>query len=222
VTSRAGRSADASPGADLGAAAAPGAAKPGSAGRAAREPGGRRGAQAPGGRRAGRQAAPAHRSADRALTALYGEHYAALVRPAAFLVQDMATAEKVVQDSFVALHAAWRRLPDADDALSFLRQSVVNRSRSVLRDRPNRNPPGPPPEAAGAERRTITGLEHPALISALRALPARQREVLVLRYYANLSETQIAQAMGISRSAVKRHCARAAAALAAPLDSERE
>jgi len=174
------------------------------------------------------------------VTALYAEHYAALVRLAAFLVHDMATAEKVVQDSFVAVYAAWRRLPDADDALCFLRQSVVNRSRLVLRDRPNRNPPEPAPAAPGAavpgaaepgaaepgaaepgaERRTITGLEYPAVISALRALPARQREVLVLRYYANLSETQIAQVMGISRSAVKRHSARAAAALAAPLDSE--
>ena len=67
--------------------------------------------------------------ADRAVTAIYSEHYRSLVRLAAFLVRDTSTAEEVVQDSFVAMHGAWRGLRDSDKALSYLRQSVVNRSR---------------------------------------------------------------------------------------------
>src|SRR5690606_16201985 len=73
--------------------------------------------------------------ADTAVTALYSAHYRSLVRLAVLLVRDVATAEEVVQDAFVAIHGAWRRLRDPDKALAYLRQSVVNRSRSVLRHR---------------------------------------------------------------------------------------
>ena len=73
--------------------------------------------------------------ADHAVTALYGDHYGSLVRLAALLVRDFGTAEEVVQDVFVAMHASWRRLRDPDKALSYLRQAVVNKSRSVLRHR---------------------------------------------------------------------------------------
>src|SRR5215471_17132926 len=74
-------------------------------------------------------------SADRAVTELYSLHYRALVRLAALLVRDTPTAEEVVQDSFVAMHGGWQRLRDAEKALAYLRQAVVNRSRSVLRHR---------------------------------------------------------------------------------------
>jgi DNA-directed RNA polymerase specialized sigma subunit, sigma24 homolog len=74
---------------------------------------------------------PAEWDADQAVTAMYSEHYRSLVRLAALLVRDVATAEEVVQDSFIAMHTAWRRIRDNDKALSYLRQSVVNRSRSV-------------------------------------------------------------------------------------------
>ena len=69
----------------------------------------------------------------------------------------------------------------------------------------------------GGEQEDIRKLERSALISALRTLPARQREVLVLRYYGDLSEAQIASAMGISRGAVKSHAARAMSSLRAVL-----
>ena len=72
-------------------------------------------------------------SADRAVTELYSAHYRALVGVAVLLVRDVQVAEEVVQDSFVAMHGGWQRLRDADKALAYLRQSVVNRSRSVLR-----------------------------------------------------------------------------------------
>ena len=160
--------------------------------------------------------------ADRAVTAIYSEHYRSLVRLAAFLVRDTSTAEEVVQDSFVAMHGAWRRLRDTDKALSYLRQSVVNRSRSVLRHRMvvDKNTPKPPPDMPSAEHGAIIQLERSAVVSALRSLPDRQREALVLRYYGDLSEAQIASVMGISRGAVKSHTARAMAALRAVLEQE--
>jgi RNA polymerase sigma-70 factor (sigma-E family) len=160
--------------------------------------------------------------ADRAVTAIYSEHYRSLVRLAALLVRDVATAEEVVQDAFVAMHGAWRRLRESDKALSYLRQSVVNRSRSVLRHRVvvDRNAPKPAPDMPSAEQGAISLLERTAVINALRTLPPRQREALVLKYYADLSEAQIASAMGISRGAVKSHTARAMSSLRTVLEIE--
>jgi RNA polymerase sigma-70 factor (sigma-E family) len=165
---------------------------------------------------------PAEWDADRAVTALYGTHYRALVRLAALLVRDTGTAEEVVQDSFVTMHASWRRLRDSEKALSYLRQSVVNRSRSVLRHRVvvDKNAPKPPPQAPSAEQGAITELERSAVVAALRKLPDRQREALVLRYYGDLTEAQIAAAMGISRGAVKSHTARGMSSLRAVLEPE--
>lgn len=167
-------------------------------------------------------APPLEWDADRAVTAIYSEHYRSLVRLAAFLVRDNATAEEVVQDSFVAMHGAWRRLRDTDKALSYLRQSVVNRSRSVLRHRivVDKNTPKPPPDMPSAEHGAIIQLERSAVVTALRALPERQREALVLRYYGDMSEAQIASVMGISRGAVKSHTARAMSALRTVLERD--
>jgi RNA polymerase sigma-70 factor (sigma-E family) len=165
---------------------------------------------------------PAEWDAEQAVTAMYSTHYRSLVRLAALLVRDVATAEEVVQDSFMAMHGAWRRLRDNDKALSYLRQSVVNRSRSVLRHRVvvDRNAPKPAPDMPSAEQGALTLLERTAVVSALRSLPPRQREALVLRYYGDLSEAQIASAMGISRGAVKSHTARAIASLRTVLEME--
>jgi len=160
--------------------------------------------------------------AARAVTAIYTTHYRSLVRLAVLLVRDVAPAEEVVQDSFIAMHAAWRRLRDTEKALSYLRQSVVNRSRSVLRHRVvvDKNAPKPAPDMPSAEQGAISLLERSAVIAALRTLPPRQREALVLKYYADLSEAQIATAMGISRGAVKSHTARGVAALRVVLELE--
>lgn len=158
---------------------------------------------------------PVQWDADHALTAMYGDHYRCLVRLAWLLVQDVTTAEDVVQDSFVAMHTAWRRLRDSDKALAYLRQSVVNRSRSVRRHRAmvGRNASQPGSGMPSAELRALPPLEHAAVVRALRSLPARQREALSLKYNGNLSEAQVASAMGVSQGAVKRHVARAIAAL---------
>ena len=141
------------------------------------------------------------------VSALYEQHYASLVRLAALLVRDTATAEVIVQDSFVAVAPAWRRRGDVDGALDFLRQSVLDRSRSALRH-------GIPPASPAGGPAAST-----PLLAALGALPARQREVLVLRYYANLSEEQAADTIGISRAAVRRLATLANAALRTLLDT---
>ncbi|MHB1594825.1 MAG: SigE family RNA polymerase sigma factor [Streptosporangiaceae bacterium] len=161
--------------------------------------------------------------ADAAVTALYQAHYRSLVRLAVLLVHDVATAEEVVQDSFVALHSGgMHRLRDSEKALSYLRAAVVNRSRSVIRHRVvvDRNAPKPAPDMPSAEHGALTLLERSAVVAALRSLPDRQREVVVLRYYGDLSEAQIAAAMGITRGAVKSHTSRAMAALRSVLERE--
>jgi len=161
-------------------------------------------------------------SADRAVTELYSVHYRALVRLAALLVRDTPTAEEVVQDAFVAMHGGWQRLRDAEKALAYLRQSVVNRSRSVLRHRTvvDKNLQKAPPDMPSAEHGALVLLERSAVVAALRGLPERQREAIVLRYYADLSEAEIADTMGISRGAVKSHTARGMAALRSALEQE--
>jgi RNA polymerase sigma-70 factor (sigma-E family) len=155
-----------------------------------------------------------------ALSALYATRYQPLVRLAALLVGDIATAEEVVQDSFIAMHANWLRLKDLDKAAAYLRQCVLNRSRSVLRHRKvvDRNVQRQVP-VPSAEEGAIALFERSAVVAALQRLPPRQRQALVLRYYAELSEGQIASAMGISRGAVKSHIFRAMAALRGVLES---
>jgi RNA polymerase sigma-70 factor (sigma-E family) len=158
--------------------------------------------------------------ADEAVTQLYSAQYGALVRLAALLLRDVNTAEEVVQDSFVAMHGSWRRLRDPDRALAYLRKAVVNRSRSALRHRSveQRHAPSPMPAHASAEHGALETLEREGVIRALHRLPRRQREVLVLRYYIDLSEAQIADAMGISRGAVKSHASRGMATLRVNLE----
>lgn len=153
--------------------------------------------------------------ANHAVTALYLAHYRPLVRLAALLVQDLATAEEVVQDAFVAVHAAWRRLPDADHALSYLRRSVIDRSRSVLRHQAvaDKLAPAVTPATPGAGREASVEVERSAFVAALWTLPAAQREVVVLRYFADLPETQVASATGISEAAVRSQTAAAMSSL---------
>jgi RNA polymerase sigma-70 factor (sigma-E family) len=163
---------------------------------------------------------PAISDADEAVTALYAAHYRPLVRLATLLLHDTGAAEEVVQDAFVAMHGGWRRLRDPDKALAYLRQAVVNRARSSLRHRKvvERHAETPFDLVPSAEHGALAAVERAAMMSALRRLPQRQREALVLRYYADLSEAQIADAMGISAGAVKSHASRGIAALRATME----
>jgi RNA polymerase sigma-70 factor (sigma-E family) len=154
--------------------------------------------------------------------ALYSAHFRSLVRLATLLVQDVASAENIVNDSFVSLRGARDRRRSNQEVLSYLRASVVNRSRSVLRHRAviDHNAPKPPPDMPSAEHGAMALIERSSVVAALRSLPDRQREVVVLRFYADLSDAQIAEAMGISRGAVKVHTARAMSALRRVLKRE--
>ncbi|MCX6400546.1 MAG: SigE family RNA polymerase sigma factor [Propionibacteriales bacterium] len=161
--------------------------------------------------------------ADSAVERLYLAHWDRLVRLSVLLVRDRGQAEEVVQDAFIELHRRWARLDDPDRALAYLRQSVVNRSRSALRHRGvvqrhlarqhgvEPAPPADEPVLADSRRR--------AVLDALQHLPRRQREVLALRYYLDLSEAEIAETLGISKGSVKSHASRGAAALRPLLES---
>lgn len=166
------------------------------------------------------QIAPRARRAAQAVRVLYDAHYRSLVRLAALLMAESAAAEDVVQDAFAAMYTGWPRLRHTDNALAYLRRSVVNRSRSVLRHRTVEHKPAPKPlpDPPSAEQATVILREGSAAVDALRRLPARQREALVLRYYADLCEADIAKAMGVTRGAVKTHTARGVSALHTALE----
>jgi RNA polymerase sigma-70 factor (sigma-E family) len=165
-------------------------------------------------------------SADEALELLYAAHWRQLVRLAVLLVHDVGTAEEIVQDCFIAVHNRWHRLHDPDKALAYLRRSVVNRSRSHLRHlsvvRRHADREGGPEPAFGADHTAYDRARRVVVLDALRQLPRRQREVLALRYYLDLSEAEIADMLGISRGAVKSHASRGAAALRSVLGTELE
>jgi len=152
-------------------------------------------------------------SSEEVLAGLFSQHYVALVRLTAVLLQDLTAAQEVVQDAFVAMYA--RRLQDPDQALVYLRRAVVNGSRSALRHCTveDRNPPKPLPDMPGAEHGAMARLETSAVGAALGTLSSRQREAVILRYYADLSQTETAAAMGISEGAVDNHAHRGMAAL---------
>jgi len=139
----------------------------------------------------------------RTVAALYAEHYRSLVRLAVLLVSDLAAAEEIVQEAFADVYGSWRTLPGQDAALRYLRRSLIRRSRSA---------PQPPP-AAGIP---ATGPEA-GLLPALLALPARQREVLVLRYFADLPEAEVAVLTGMRIPVVRTYATRGMSSLRAGL-----
>src|SRR5215469_10521626 len=170
----------------------------------------------PGGAEVGASARP-H---DEAVVALYHSRYAGLVRLAASLVGDVATAEDVVQDSFIATYQAWWRLRDTSSALAYLRSAVMNGARSVLRQRvvaDRHAAVWPVPDVASAEEDALATLARSSVRAALHVLSPRQRQVILLRYYSDVSEAQIAGALGVSTGAVKSHASRALDSLRAAL-----
>jgi RNA polymerase sigma-70 factor (sigma-E family) len=148
------------------------------------------------------------------VTALYRAHAVGLIRLAIVMLGDRAGAEDVVQDAFFGLYRHWTRLTDQANALTYVRSAVLNRCRNALRDR-GRHGRLELTAAAGesAEAAVLVGEEHQRVLTAIRALPDRQREALVLRFYLDMSEEETARAMGISRGTVKSATSRAVAAL---------
>jgi RNA polymerase sigma-70 factor (sigma-E family) len=156
------------------------------------------------------------------LTETYQAHYASLLRLAALLLDDAASCEDVVQEAFIRVHLARRRLRDPDKTLAYLRQTVVNLSRSALRRRiiGLRLLQKPMPDMASAEEGAYDALERDQLILALRGLQRRQREVLVLRYFCDMTEAQVADTLGVSVGSVKAYGSRGLAALRITMDAD--
>jgi RNA polymerase sigma-70 factor (sigma-E family) len=152
--------------------------------------------------------------ARQAVTALYQAHALGLIRLAVVILGDRPAAEDVVQEAFCGLYRRWHALSDTEHALSYVRSSVINGCRSALRRRVRqltgvaRDLPG-----ESAESAVLISEEHRQVLAAIRRLPSRQREALVLRYYLDLDEAEIALSMRISRGTVKSTISRALAAL---------
>lgn len=169
------------------------------------------------------QGGAARRAADDALTDLYAAHWVSLVRLAHLLVRDGGRAEEIVQDAFVASYPRLARLREDGTAQAYLRRAVVNGCRSTFRHRGVEerylSATGSRADAPGrrpGESAEVVALRHDedaGLMAAVHRLPQRQREVLVLRYYSDLTEQQIAYALDISTGTVKAHAHRALAAL---------
>lgn len=149
------------------------------------------------------------------LTETYQKHYRSLLGLAALLLDDTASCEDVVQEAFIRVHSARRRVRDPEKTLAYLRQTVVNLSRSALRRRilGLKLLTKPMPDMASAEEGAYDQLERDALIKAMRGLQRRQREVLVLRYFVDMTEAQVAETLGISLGSVKAYGSRGIAAL---------
>jgi RNA polymerase sigma-70 factor (sigma-E family) len=169
---------------------------------------------------AGRQAAV---DADDALRDLFHAEYQPLLRLAALLVDDRTAAEDVVQEAFARLHRSWGSLRDVDAAPAWLRSTVLNLARSGLRRRlvARRNRPSPAADASSAETLALLDDDRRAVIAALHRLAPRQREVLVLRYWSDASEAEIATLLGISAGSVKTHAHRGLLALRDALEDRR-
>jgi RNA polymerase sigma-70 factor (sigma-E family) len=162
-------------------------------------------------------------AADVAIAELYAAHWTGLVRLAWLLLRDDLAAEEVVQDAFIAVHRRWDALRSHESAAAYLRRAVVNGARSGLRHRGveeryltrEKDEPGGPARRteASAESRALEAEATSSMVEALGRLPQRQREVLTMRYYLDLSEAEIADALGISAGSVKTHAHRGLAAL---------
>ena len=159
------------------------------------------------------------------VTELYQAHAVSLIKLAVIMLGDRTAAEDVVQDAFFGLYRNWGRLSDHGNALAYVRASVLNGCRAAFRQRIRRDRRDRAAAAGAAvfespESVVLLGEEHREVLAAVRRLPDRQREALVLRFYLGVSEEETARAMGISRGTVKSATSRALAALGRMLKEE--
>jgi len=160
------------------------------------------------------------------VSALFEAHALGLVKLAKVMLGDQSIAEDVVQDAFAGVYRRWASLQDRDKALGYLRTSVLNGCRTAHRNRTRRDRALLlAPDANGivsAEESALVGEANREVLAALRALPARQREAVVLRHYLGLTEEQAAQTMKITRGTVKSATSRGLSTLARILKEEAE
>ena len=162
---------------------------------------------------------PAKADRDLMISDLFALHHRRLVGLASLLIDDRRAAEDVVQEAFAALYRRWHHLRDPNAAAAFLNRAVVNGGRDSLRRKKRAGAAMlrlvPRSDLlASAEQSAVEHAEHDRLWAAVTALPTRQRQVLVLRYYLDKNEADIAELLGVSRGSVKKHASRGIAALA--------
>lgn len=165
------------------------------------------------------------RHATVAVTELFREHHRELVRLALVVVGDRATAEDIVQDAFERLYHGWRGLREPSSGLAYARSSVLNGCRSVLRRAAVAKKHAPQLVATSAVPEPDAGSDagdQADLAVAVRTLPPRQREVIVLRYYLDLDTAEIAEILRIAPSAVRSNCTRGLATLARKLREDQQ
>ena len=148
---------------------------------------------------------------------LYRQEAVTLVRLARLFTDDRTGAEDIVQEAFIRLYHAADRIRDTDRSTAYLRSIVLNLARDhnrrgllSLRHQDSmieRRTPEMP------EERVVRTESENEVIEALNDLSPRQRDCLVLRYYMDLTEKQIAETLAISPNSVKTHCQRGMAVL---------
>jgi RNA polymerase sigma-70 factor (sigma-E family) len=155
-----------------------------------------------------------------ALARLFDAHYTTLLRLAVLLGAE-GDAEDIVSEAFYDLYRKWAKLRNPDAALGYLRAVVCNlvrmRVRKLMVARKHADEPEEPVGSPEAE--VLLRDDQRQLIEAIKQLPGRQREALVLRYWLDLRESEIAAAMGISCGAVKSHTSRGMATLTRLLEA---
>ncbi|WP_432494590.1 SigE family RNA polymerase sigma factor [Kineococcus auxinigenes] len=141
----------------------------------------------------------------------------ALVRLARGLLRDPDTAEDVVQDVLAKALLSWWRVAGADDPVAYVNRMVVNACTSWWRRAARRERPAGEdlPEPAGRTRPDASAqlADRDQLLTALRALPVKQRTVLVLRYFEDMADEQIADLLDVTTGTVRSNAHRGLAAL---------
>jgi RNA polymerase sigma-70 factor (sigma-E family) len=161
---------------------------------------------------------------DATLESLYRLRAPELIGLARLLLDDRGQAEEVVQEAFARTYEGWSRLRDQTDPLPYVRRAVVNLARGGLRRRITARAfrADRSARAASAETDALEVERRSEVLAAVRTLPRRQQECVVLRFYADLTTADIALALGISDGSVKQHLHRARSALEVVLSDERE
>ena len=137
---------------------------------------------------------------DEAVPVLFVREYPRLVRTGYALIGDRTLAEEVVQDAFIGLWRHWPRLREEHAAPAYLHRSVVNGSRTAVRRRRTERERAKRDEVPHYDTDVGGGVD---LLAAIRRLPMRKRACVVLRYYADLTESEVADVLGISVGTVK-------------------
>ncbi len=155
------------------------------------------------------------------LEALYVAHYCQLVGLAQLILGGSAAAEDIVEEAFIRVCGSRSKIRDPDRAAGYLRTTTMNLARSELRRQQTalRNAPVPHAEPAGPLEPALTKAGNASVMNALRLLPWRQQQVIMLRYYADLSVLETAQTLQISLGTVEMHGFRALASFGEALQA---